>query len=149
MEGNDTPLKGAGRAPRRWLASGGLLAAGLLAGGIIAGTRIAGAQGGTSTSTDAAAAAAQAANGAGHGPGETLLTGTTASKVRAAALAAVPGGTIIRLETDSEGSPYEAHVKKSDGSLVTLKFDKDFKMTDTIDGFGMGPRESQSGGSGA
>src|SRR5690348_4470544 len=48
-----------------------------------------------------------------HGPGETLLTGTTAEKVKAAALAAVPGATVTRVETDSAGSPYEAHLEKS------------------------------------
>ena len=51
-----------------------------------------------------------------QGPGETLLTGTTADQVKAAAIAAVPGGTIIRVETDSAGSPYEAHITKADGS---------------------------------
>jgi hypothetical protein len=62
-------------------------------------------------------------------------------------VAAVPGGTIIRVETDSEGSPYEAHVRKTDGSVVTVKVDKDFKVTSTVNGFGAGPR--QSGGAGA
>ena len=71
-----------------------------------------------------------------NGPGETLLTGTTAAKVKAAALAAVPGGTIIRVETDSQGSPYEAHVTKSDGTPVTVKVDANFKVTTTEAGFG-------------
>ena len=75
----------------------------------------------------------------GHGPGETLLTGTTADKVKAAALAAVPGGTVIRVETDSAGSPYEAHVRKSDGAEVTVKVDATFTVTATEDGFGKGP----------
>jgi hypothetical protein len=76
---------------------------------------------------------------ADHGPGETLLTGTTAQKVRAAALAAVPGGTVTRVETDSAGSPYEAHVRKSDGTEVTVKLDASFTVTATEDGFGKGP----------
>jgi hypothetical protein len=74
-----------------------------------------------------------------NGPGETLLTGDTADKVKAAALESVPGGTIIRVETDSEGSPYEAHVRKADGTEVTVKVDQDFKVTATEDGFGRGP----------
>jgi len=74
-----------------------------------------------------------------HGPGETLLTGTTAQKVRAAALAAVPGATVIRVETDSAGSPYEAHLRKSDGTEVTVKVDTNFKVTATEAGFGGGP----------
>ena len=35
---------------------------------------------------------------------ETLLTGDTAAKVRAAALAKVSGGTIERVETDADGN---------------------------------------------
>jgi hypothetical protein len=74
-----------------------------------------------------------------HGPGETLLTGTVAEKVKAAALAAVPGSTIIRVETDSDGSPYEAHLTKADGTQVTVKVDANFKVTATDAGFGGGP----------
>jgi hypothetical protein len=74
-----------------------------------------------------------------HGPGETLLTGTTAANVKAAALAAVPGGTIIRVETDSAGSAYEAHMTKSDGTQVTVKLDSSFKVTGIEAGFGAGP----------
>src|SRR3954465_6035005 len=64
-----------------------------------------------------------------NGITETLLTGDTAAKVRAAALAAVPGGTIQRVENDAEGSPYEAHMTKADGSQVTVKVDSSFKVT--------------------
>jgi hypothetical protein len=74
-----------------------------------------------------------------HGPGETLLTGTTAEKVKDAALAAVPGATIVRVETDSAGSPYEAHMKKSDGTYVTVKVDSNFKVTAIQSGFGAPP----------
>jgi hypothetical protein len=74
-----------------------------------------------------------------HGPGETLLTGTTAAKVKAAALAADPGATIIRVETDSAGSPYEAHITKADGTQVTVKIDTSFNVTSTQEGFGAGP----------
>ncbi len=74
-----------------------------------------------------------------HGPGETLLTGTAAAKARAAALAAVPGATVIRVETDSAGAAYEAHLKKADGSDVTVKLDRGFKVTQTVAGFGAGP----------
>ena len=48
--------------------------------------------------------------------------------------------TIIRVETDSSGSTYEAHVKKADGSMATVLFDKDFNVTWTIDGFGARPQ---------
>lgn len=60
---------------------------------------------------------------------ETTLTGTTATKVRAAALAKVPGATVDRLETDGgAGAAYEAHLTKADGSRVTVHVDKDFRV---------------------
>ncbi|MBA2752545.1 MAG: hypothetical protein H0U41_10015 [Actinobacteria bacterium] len=65
-----------------------------------------------------------------------MLTGDTAEKVKAAALAAVPGGTVERVENDAEGSPYEAHVVKPDGSHVTVKVDSQFKVTATEQGRG-------------
>jgi uncharacterized membrane protein YkoI len=61
-------------------------------------------------------------------PNETPLTGDTADKVRAAELAEVSGGTILRVETD-EGGVYEAHVRKSDGTEVEVKVDKSFDVT--------------------
>jgi hypothetical protein len=80
-----------------------------------------------------------------HGPGETLLTDGAASKVKQAALDKVPGATVIRVETDSDGSPYEAHLQKSDGSEVTVKVDKSFNATDVQSGFGPGPGHGPGG----
>ena len=60
---------------------------------------------------------------------ETLLTGDAESQVRAAALAKVPGGTIIRVETDADGhAAYEAHMTKSDGTPVTVYVDKSYNV---------------------
>ena len=68
-----------------------------------------------------------------HGPGETLLTGDAKAKATAAAKAAVPSGTIIRVETDAnQGAKYEAHMKKSDGSYVTVLMDSNFKVTSIV-----------------
>lgn len=79
-------------------------------------------------------------DGSHAGPGETLLTGDKAAKATAAAKAAVPGGTILRVETDAnQGATYEAHVKKSDGSCVTVLMDANFKVTSTVP-FGPGAR---------
>ena len=62
-------------------------------------------------------------------PDETLLTGDTAAKVRAAALAKVSGGTIDRVETDADGhAAYEAHMTRSDGSRVTVYVNKAFEV---------------------
>jgi hypothetical protein len=68
---------------------------------------------------------------AGHtvnGKTETLLTGDTASKVRAAALAKVPG-TVERVETNVDSSaPYEAHIRKADGTEVEVQVSSDFTV---------------------
>src|SRR5205823_14043008 len=129
--------------PRRWFGAAGLLGAGLLAGGILAGSHIAGAASSSTTSTSGSSSASSMASSSnssstrmdpatvGHGPGETLLTDGAASKVTAAAKAAVPGATIIRVETDSAGAAYEAHMRKADGSYVTVKLDSNFKVTST------------------
>jgi uncharacterized membrane protein YkoI len=60
-------------------------------------------------------------------PDETPLTGETAAKVKAAALAKVKG-TALRVETD-EGGAYEAHVRKADGTELEVKVDKSFAVT--------------------
>jgi hypothetical protein len=73
-----------------------------------------------------------------HGPGETLLTDGDATKVKQAALDKVPGATVLRVETDSDGSPYEAHLQKSDGTEVTVKVNKQFEATAVENGFGAG-----------
>ena len=136
---------------RRRVGAVGLVAAGLLAGGILAGSHIAGAatnSASTSASTTASSTGSARTNPAAmsHGPGETLLTDGNASKVTAAAKAAVPGATIIRVETDSGGAAYEAHMKKTDGSYVTVKLNSNFKVTGTETGFGDGPQNGSSGG---
>jgi len=151
MDGNEM-TEGA-KPPRRSrrLAATGLIVSGLLAGGILAGSQVANAASTPSTS-NASTSDASSARSVGvdpttmrHGPGETLLTDGIASKVEAAALAAVPGGTVIRVETDSAGSPYEAHVQKSDGSIVTVKIDNSFNVTSTESGFGAGGPMSTNG----
>ena len=69
----------------------------------------------------------------GPGAGEIPLTGDTAASVTAAAQAAIPDGTVERVETDSDGSPYEAHVTKADGTQVVVKVDASFAVTATED----------------
>ena len=69
-----------------------------------------------------------------NGKREELLTGDTAEKVKSAALKAVSGSTIERVETDAEGAAYEAHMTKADGSRVTVKLDSNFTVTGTETG---------------
>jgi uncharacterized membrane protein YkoI len=82
----------------------------------------------------------------GPGGGETALVGDTAASVTAAAQAAIPDGTIIRVETDSDGSPYEAHVTKADGTEVVVKVDASFAVTATEDMPAGGPQGGHLGG---
>lgn len=79
-----------------------------------------------------------------NGVKEELLTGDNATKATAAAMAAVPGGTILRVETDAEGATYEAHMTKADGMPVTVKMDASFKVTSTESGMGMRPHTDAS-----
>jgi hypothetical protein len=76
-----------------------------------------------------ATAASQSSSSAPPGnPNEQALTGDTADKVKAAALAKLPGATILRVETD-EGGVYEAHVRKTDGTEAEVHVGKDFAVT--------------------
>jgi len=65
-----------------------------------------------------------------NGVREELLTGDVAAKVRQAALDKVGGGTVERVETDADhGSPYEAHIRRSDGTELEVLVNKDFSVT--------------------
>ncbi len=63
---------------------------------------------------------------------EEPLTGDLADQVTAAAGAAVPGGTVERVETDAHGATYEAHMLDADGNPVTVTFDDDLEVVDTL-----------------
>lgn len=119
--------------------------AGLLIGlGLLAGTAVTlGVQANAQTTTTPSANRhlfdpAKGGHVGSNGIREELLTGDAADKVKAAALAAVPGGAIQRVETDAEGAVYEAHMLKADGSPVTVKFDASYNVTATETG-GPGP----------
>ena len=66
-----------------------------------------------------------------NGITEELLTGDAAAHVEAAAIAANPGATVVRVETDAEGAAYEAHIRKADGTTATVKLDASFNVTGT------------------
>src|SRR5690349_2534305 len=94
----------------------GVLLGGAMAGAVAVGMMSASASSGGSTAPPSTHASQHAA------PGEVALTGAKAATARAAALKAVPGGTIERIETDSGDAAYEAHMTKADGTQVTVKF---------------------------
>lgn len=105
-----------------------LTVAAATAAAFVGGSAIAGAAGTSTTPSASSTTQPSAKERGGPGAGETALTGQTKTKVEAAALAKVPGGTVLRSETDN-GGVYEAHVRKSDGTEVEVKVDKDFTVT--------------------
>jgi hypothetical protein len=65
-----------------------------------------------------------------NGKTEQALSAAVAAKVKAAAVAKVPGGTVERVETDVDhGSPYEAHVRKADGTELEVLVNESFEVT--------------------
>jgi uncharacterized membrane protein YkoI len=65
-----------------------------------------------------------------NGKTEQALPSDVAAKVKAAALDKLPGATVERVETDVDhGSPYEAHVTKSDGTQAEVLVNSSFEVT--------------------
>lgn len=65
-----------------------------------------------------------------NGQREKALSADVAAKVKAAALDKVSGGTVERVETDVDhGSPYEAHVRKADGTQLEVLVNESFGVT--------------------
>src|ERR687888_1850143 len=59
----------------------------------------------------------------------------------------VPGGTIIRVETDADGNAaYEAHMVKADGTPVTVYVNKQFEVVSVQTGM-PGPAPAYGGSS--
>jgi hypothetical protein len=148
--GTDRPARGR----RGLLVGGGLLATGVVAGAIIGGTVLSGAAT-TSPSPTAPSSTSSSAPGAGEkAPNrqstpirgdEKAVTADQAAKLKAAALKAVPGGTVYRVETDGDGDAYEAHMTKADGSAVTVKFDENFAVVKVEEGMGPGGGRGHGG----
>jgi 3D (Asp-Asp-Asp) domain-containing protein len=63
---------------------------------------------------------------------ETGLTGDALAKVTAAAEAKVPGGTIVRVETDADGhATYEAHMLDASGNPITVYVSSSYEAVAT------------------
>lgn len=132
---------------RRVAAGAGLVAAGLVAGGVLANTLGASADttSPTSSSSSSSSTSGERPNAPGNPGGsapvrsdEKAVTAAQAATLKAAALKAVPGGTVIRVETDAGDAAYEAHMRKADGTLVTVKFDKNLAVVKVESGMGQG-----------
>ena len=74
--------------------------------------------------------------GHGGGAGETAVTGTKAATLRSAALKQVPGASVDAVTTDSGDAAYEVHLTKTDGTEVTVKFDKNLTFVNVETGRG-------------
>ena len=134
------------RGRRGLLIGGGLLATGVITGAIIGGTVLSSAAS-SSPSPTAPSSSSSSAPGANGAPNrqsppfrgdEKAVSADVAAKLEAAALKAVPGGTVYRVETDGDGDAYEAHMTRADGSPVTVKFDANFAVTEVQEGMGPG-----------
>ncbi|MDT4997707.1 MAG: hypothetical protein QOD45_1775 [Pseudonocardiales bacterium] len=129
-----------------------LVGAGLAAGAIGATAIGAGAQAvsgsGSSATSGTAATAPSAPAGAPGRPNdhgstpvradEKAVTAADQATIKAAALKAVPGGTVYRIETDAGDGAFEAHMTKADGTEVTVKFDSNLKVIKVETGMGTG-----------
>jgi hypothetical protein len=106
-----------------------------LGGSAIAGAATSSNSNSTSSTAQSGAAPAPAGKPAGrhigaNGKQEQALDAATGAKVKAAALAKVPGATVERVETDVDhGSPYEAHLVKSDGTRLEVLVNDSFAVT--------------------
>ncbi|MCW2547785.1 MAG: hypothetical protein JWN96_2245 [Mycobacterium sp.] len=114
----------------------GVAFAAAVAGGVLAGTLGASAAtGGPGAATGygpeggyGAPPAGQECGGRPMGGTQTPLSESLTTSLKAKALAAVPGGTVDRVETGHGGAAYEALVTKADGSKVRVTFDKNQKV---------------------
>ena len=152
MTENNEATPGGSRRGRTVGAAAGLLAAGLVAGGILAGTLGASAATTDTTTTPSAAASSGSSSGSttpGQPPAnaksstpvrsdEKSVSTDIAAQLTTKAEVAVAGGTVYRVETDAGDAAYEVHITKADGSLVTVKFDKNLAVTAVEDGMGKG-----------
>ena len=149
----ETPPDPAARNGKRMRAAG-MLAAGAVAGGIVAGTLTANADSSGSTGSAGNGATATTpgravppmgmrppAGALGAGPvrsDESTPSSDVVATLTKKAEAEVSGGTVLRVETDAGDGAYEAHMQKADGTMVTVKFDKNLDVIRVEDGMGLG-----------
>jgi uncharacterized membrane protein YkoI len=84
----------------------------------------------------------------GHGQRQPLAA-DAAAKVKAAALAKVPGATVLETEAGGpNGSAYHAHIRTSDGKLQVVLVNASFSATAVQADDGHGGRHGGPGGNG-
>ena len=128
---------------RRWWPSRLAVTAAIVAGVALGSYGIASAASGSSSSSSPSAASTAQQPWGHQRSDETPLTGDALAKVRALAQAKVPGGTIIRVETDADGNAaYEAHMVKADGTPATVYVNKQFQVVSVQTGMPGPPAQS-------
>jgi hypothetical protein len=91
----------------------------------LGGAAIAGAAGNSGSSSGTASSPSRPAR-----MDRPALSSAVADKVKAAALAKVPGATVLRTEAGGPyGTPYHAHIRTSDGTLKVVLVDSSFNAT--------------------
>ncbi|HEV7192094.1 MAG TPA: hypothetical protein VGN35_02730 [Jatrophihabitantaceae bacterium] len=150
----DTPRRHTGRGVKIALVGAGL-AAGVIGATAFGASATTAGSGSTSSSaasssTTAGSPAAPGAAADRHGSApvrsdEKAVSSSVAATIKAAALKAVPGGTVYRVETDAGDGVYEAHMTKADGTDVTVKFDKNLAVTKVETGMGQGDPHPANG----
>jgi len=114
---------------RRTLATFAALGALALGGSAVAGAAQSSSSSASATPQGGPPAGAPAGRHSVNGKTEQALSGDTAAKVKAAALKKV-SGTVERVETNVDSSaPYEAHIRKADGTEVEVQVSKSFDVT--------------------
>ena len=132
---------------RRWWPSRLAVTAAIVAGVTVGSYGIASAASGSGSSSSPSAASTAQQPWGHQRSDETPLTGDALAKVRALAQAKVPGGTIIRVETDADGNAtYEAHMVKADGTPATVYVNKQFQVVSVQTGM-PGPPARSNGAS--
>jgi hypothetical protein len=127
---------------RRWWPSRLAVTAAIVAGVAVGSYGIASAASSGSGSSSSGAPGAQEPWGHQRSD-ETPLTGDALARVTAAAKAKVPGGTIVRVETDADGNAaYEAHMVKADGTPVTVYVNKQYEVVSVQTGMPGPPAQS-------
>jgi hypothetical protein len=135
---------------RRLAAAGATIA--LVAGGVGVASATSGSGSGTTGASASGATPSGSVPGGGAIPSGARgaagrpqrLTGTTAAKVKAAALATVPNATFMSAMKDPSGG-YHALLRKSDGTVVGVAVSTSFKATGT-EALPAAPRGGGTGG---
>jgi hypothetical protein len=117
----------------------GLVVAGAVAGGVAAATMSA-----SAATTPTTGATSETGEGQGAPPARhhgAPVSDAITKSLTAKALAKYPGGTVQRVESNPDGTSYEVHMAKSDGTRITLKYDKNlaFVSEENAPSRGMGP----------